>query len=228
MRRLGLAVALATALLPVGPTTLALAVNSNYLSVIERVTPGVPGISARVRESDDFIELRDRGGQEVTIYGYEREPYARILRNRTVQVNQRSPATYLDTGFSPTGSVPAKADPKAPPEWKTESHDGTFAWFDHRTHYLAAGVPVQVKDASHKTKVFDYEVPLRIDGRKGAIDGTLFWVGGAGASEPPILIVGIVVVLVGLVALALVMRRRRGGGGRGGSDRERRLTAEVW
>ncbi|HEY5052108.1 MAG TPA: hypothetical protein VII45_01720 [Solirubrobacterales bacterium] len=227
MRRLGWATAV-VALLVVGPATLALAVNPNYRSVIEKVTPSVPGISARVRESDDFIELRDRGGHEVTIYGYEREPYARILRNRTVQVNQRSPATYLDTGFSPTGPVPAKADPKAPPQWKTQSHDGTFTWFDHRTHYLAAGVPTQVKDPSRQTKIFDYEVPLRVDGRKGAIDGTLFWAGDGGASKLPIVVGGIAVVVTGLAGLALVARRRRGGRGGDDSGGERQPATEVW
>lgn len=198
------------------PVALAAASSQDYQSVIEGVTPNVQGVTAHVRESDDFIVLRDRSGHEVTVYGYEHEPYARILRNGTVQVNQRSPATYLDTSFSPTGPVPPKADPKARPQWKTQSHNGSFAWFDHRTHYLSAGVPPQVKDASRKTKVFGYQVPLRIDGRKGAIHGTLFWVGSPGPSKSRIAIAG-VVFLFGCAALALVTRRRRrdskGGGG---------------
>jgi hypothetical protein len=40
---------------------------------------------------------------------------------------------------------------------------------------MATGTPPQVKDESKRTKVFDYEIPLRIDGEKGAIEGSLFW-----------------------------------------------------
>jgi hypothetical protein len=211
-----------------GPIALAAAGSQDYQSVIESVTPTVPGITAHVRESDDFIVLRDRGGHEVTVYGYEHEPYARILANRTVQVNQRSPATYLNTSFSPTGPVPAKANPKAPPQWKTQSHDGSFAWFDHRTHYLSAGVPPQVKDASRKTKVFGYAVPLRIDGRMGAIHGTLFWVGSPGPSTSRIAI-AIVIFLLACAALALVTRRRRRDSKSGGGARhEPEPAKEAW
>jgi hypothetical protein len=229
IRRLGWTVALAAAMLAAGPKAPALASLQSYRSVIERVTPSTSAISARVRESDDFIVLRDRGGHEVTVYGYEGEPYARILGNRTVQVNQRSPATYLDTSFSPTGPVPAKANPKAPPQWKAQSHDGSFAWFDHRTHYLSAGVPPQVKDASRKTKVFDYEVPLRIDGHRGAIHGTLFWAGSApGPSKLRIAIAGLVVLFAGGALVLVTRHRRRGGKGGGPSAHGRESVAEAW
>ncbi|HEY2335726.1 MAG TPA: hypothetical protein VGH58_12065 [Solirubrobacterales bacterium] len=229
IRRFGWAVALAAAMLAAGPNALALAGLQSYRSTIERVTPRTPGISAQVRESDDFIVLSDRGGHEATVYGYEGEPYARILDNGTVQVNRRSPAAYLDTGFSPTGPVPAKADPKAPPQWRTRSHDGSFAWFDHRTHYLSAGVPPQVTDASRKTKVFDYEVPLRIDGHRGAIHGTLFWAGSApGPSKLRIAIAGLVVLFAGGALVLVTRHRRRGGKGGGPSAREREPAAEAW
>jgi hypothetical protein len=223
-------VALLATLLLAGPAPVALAGNPNYRSVIERVTPDVPGVSFHVLEYDSFFELRDRSGHEVIVYGYEGEPYARVLKDGTVQVNQRSPATYLNTSFFATAKVPAIADAKAPPEWKTQSHSGTFVWHDHRMHYQSAAVPVQVKDTSRKTKVFDYEIPLRIDGRKGAIHGTLFWVGSPSASKLPI-VIGSVVVLLGGAALVLGARRRRGGGDGGDSgarSSEREPAAEAW
>lgn len=229
--RLGPAIALAAALLALSAPASAPAGNPDYRSVIDSVTPRVPGVSFDVLEYDSYIELRDRSGHEVVVYGYEHEPYARILRDGTVQVNQRSPATYLDTSFFPTAPVPAKANPKAPPEWKTQSHDGTFVWHDHRMHYLTTGVPPQVKDASRKTKIFDYEIPLRIDGRRGAIHGTLFWVGSPAASKLPIVIAS-VVILLGAAALVLTTRRRRRGdeGGDGGApdDSREEPAAEAW
>ena len=85
--------------------------------------------------------------------------------------------------------------------WKTVDDSGTLRWHDHRMHYMATGTPPQVKDESKRTKVFDYEIPLRIDGQKGAIDGTLFWVGPADTSKTAVPVAGIAIVLA---------RRRRG------------------
>jgi len=183
--------------------------NPDYRSIIDSVTPRVPGVSFEVLSYDSYFQLLDQHGHEVVIYGYEGEPYARVLRNRTVQVNERSPALYLNDTRFPTTQVPPIANPKAPPRWKTVDDSGTFLWHDHRMHYGSTSTPPQVTDESKKTKVLDYEVPLRIDGRKGAIDGTLWWVGPANTSKLPFIIAGIVIVLGG-GALVLFVRRRRG------------------
>jgi hypothetical protein len=93
-------------------------------------------------------------------------------------------------------------------------------------HYGSEAVPPQVKDTSVKTKVYDYEVPIRIDGRKGAIDGTLYWVGSADTSKLPFIIVGLLIVLGGGGAV-LYLRRRRGGDE--GPEREEQEPAkEAW
>jgi hypothetical protein len=76
-------------------------------------------------------------------------------------------------------------------------------------HYGSEATPPQVKDTSKKTKVYDYEIPLRIDGKKGAIHGTLYWVGAASTSKLPFILVGIL-ILVGGGAAVLFIRRRRG------------------
>ena len=157
------------------------------------------------------MELVVREGHEVTIYGYEGEPFARILRDGTVQKNQRSPATYLNADRYAEAPVPKSADPKAPPLWETVDDSGTLRWHDHRMHYMATGTPPQVKDESKRTKVFDYEIPLRIDGREGAVEGTLFWVGPADTSKTPFLIAGV----------AIVAARRRGGADRAPTPRRR-------
>lgn len=183
--------------------------NPDFRSEIESVRPSVPGVSLEVLNYDADLELADRGDHEIVIYGYEGEPYARILRDGTVQKNQRSPATYLNEDRYADVRVPESANAKAPPEWKTVDDSGTLRWHDHRSHYMATGTPSQVKDESKRTKVFDYEIPLRIDGEKGAIDGTLFWVGPADASKTPFLIAGIAVVVLGGAAV-LIARRRRG------------------
>jgi LPXTG-motif cell wall-anchored protein len=208
-------------LVATAPGALAHGGNPNYRSVIDGVTPAVADVSFQVLDYDSDLQLVDQHGHQVTIYGYEGEPYARILRDGTVQVNQRSPATYLNDSRFADVTVPPIADPEAPPRWKTFDKSGTFVWHDHRMHYATTGVPPQVTNEGRKTKVFDYEVPIRVDGRKGAIDGTLYWVGSADTSKTPFLFAGIAIVLIG-GALVLVSRRRR----RGGDDDQPRQNAE--
>jgi len=204
--------------------------NPDYRSVIDRVTPNVPGVSFEVLSYDGYFQLLDQHGHEVVIYGYENEPYARVLRDGTVQINERSPAYYLNDTRFPTAEVPPIADPKAPPKWKTVDDSGTFLWHDHRMHYQSTSTPPQVTDTSRKTKIFDYEVPLRIDGRKGAIHGTLYWVGPAETSKLPFIVAAIVIVFAGGVLVLVVRRRRReedddGGGGAEPGDEP---VKEAW
>lgn len=229
MRKHWAALAAITVLLVCIPAGSALAHeggNPNYRSVIDRVTPNVPGVHFEVLAYDAYFELLDQHGHEVVIYGYEGEPYARVLKDGTVQVNERSPAYYLNDTRYPTEEVPPVANAKAPPRWKTVSSDGTFLWHDHRMHYGSTAVPPQVTDQSRKTKVFDYEIPLRIDGRKGAIDGTLYWVGSPNPSKLPFVILGIGIVLGG-GGLVLFIRRRRSG--EDGEDSQKAEPAEeAW
>jgi hypothetical protein len=182
--------------------------NPDYRSVIDSVHPKVPGVKFQVLDYDSYFQLTDHGNHTVVIYGYEHEPYARILPNGTVQVNHRSPAAYLNEERFGGVTVPKSANPKDPPQWKTIDKTGTFTWHDHRMHYMARNTPQQVTDTHKKTKIFNYKVPLSVDSKRGAIDGTLFWVGPADTSKLPFLIIGAVIV-IGSIALVLFVRRRR-------------------
>ncbi|HWB68641.1 MAG TPA: LPXTG cell wall anchor domain-containing protein [Solirubrobacterales bacterium] len=199
--------------------------NPDFRSEIESVRPGAPGVSFEVLNYDSDMELIDRKGHEVVIYGYEREPFARVLPDGRVQKNMLSPATYLNVDRFAEAPVPKWADPSAPPRWKTVDDSGTLIWHDHRMHYMARGTPPQVTDESKRTKVFDYEIPLRVDGRKGALEGTLFWVGPADTSKTPFLIAGAAIVLLGAAGV-LYMRRRRGGEDDSSTDGE--PSREAW
>jgi hypothetical protein len=125
-----------------------------------------------------------------------------------VQVNERSPSLYLNEDRYARVDLPADADPSAAPEWKTVDETGQYSWHDHRVHYMSEGTPPQVSDESKRTKVFDYEVPITVDGRPAAITGTLFWV-GKGSGFPIAPFAGLGVALIALVG-SVVIRRRRG------------------
>jgi hypothetical protein len=194
--------------------------NPNYRSVINTVSPQMENVEFQVLDYDSYMQLLDQHGHEVTIYGYSGEPYARILKNGTVEVNQRSPATYLNDSRFAEVTVPKYANANAKPVWKKVDESGTFIWHDHRMHYMSQSLPPQVKNKGQKTKIFDYAIPISVDGKKGDVHGTLFWVGAAGTSKLPFIIAAVVIVLGG-GALVLYVRRRRHDGddaGSGGGD----------
>jgi hypothetical protein len=197
--------------------------NPNFESALRGLSRPVDGLSAQIIGYDDRIQVVNRSGQEVTIMGYEGEPYARLLPDGTVETNANSPATYLNEDRFAAVEVPARADPGAPPEWREVSGDGTFTWHDHRIHWMAKSTPPQVTDEDERSKVFDYRVPVEVGGEPDAIAGTLYWVGPADTSKTPFLIAGLAIVVLGGTGV-LVLRRRRGHDG-GEGDRPAR---EGW
>jgi LPXTG-motif cell wall-anchored protein len=204
--------------------------NPNYRSEINSIGPPLPsGVSIEVLDYDSYLQLKDMQGHEVVLDGYNGEPYARIEKDGTVQINERSPATYLnDSRFVTDAAVPKSADPTAPPAWKTVDHSGTFIWHDHRMHWMVANqLPPQVKDKGEETKVFAYEIPLTVDGKKTTLHGTLRWVGSTGTSKLPFVIAAIVIVLGG-GALVLWLRRRRDGGDDDAPPEPNEPAAEAW
>jgi hypothetical protein len=183
--------------------------NPNYRSEIDSFEPPLPGgVSIEVLDYDSYMQLLDQHGHEVVVDGYDGEPYARIEKDGTVQVNRRSPATYLNDSRFAEVTVPPLADPTTPPEWKTVDGSGTFIWHDHRMHYMSKSLPPKITDKSRKTKVFDYEIPMSVDGHRTVLHGTLWWVGSAGTSKLPFVIAAFVIVIGG-GALVLWIRRRR-------------------
>ena len=100
----------------------------------------------------------------------------------TVEVNTNSEAYYLNQDRFADAPIPKGVDPKQPPVWKALSKTGRFEWHDHRMHYMGKGRPKQVADPAVRQKVFDWKVPLVVDGRKGSIDGDLLWTPPAGGA----------------------------------------------
>lgn len=187
--------------------------NPNFESLIRDVTPAIPGFSAEVLNGDDRLLVRNAGRSTVMIDGYNEEPYIRMRPDGRVEVNVRSPAYYLNQERFYGARVPAAADAKAAPQWRVVERTGRFEFHDHRIHWMAQRVPQQVTDESQRTKVVDWNVPVRTDsGTTGAISGELFWRGtGGGAPVGAFVALG-VIVLLGAGSIVLVRRRRRAAG----------------
>jgi hypothetical protein len=148
--------------------------NPNFRS---EVSGAPPGVDASVLNFDDTLELDVREGTEVTVLGYEDEPYLRFLADGTVLVNERSPAAYLNDDRYADVEVPGDADPDAAPRWQEAAAQGRYGWHDHRIHYMARNTPPQVDDESVETHVFDWRVPIVVGGQREAVTGSLTWVG---------------------------------------------------
>ena len=150
---------------------------------------------------DSFMSLRVHTTAEVTVLGYEGEPYLRFGTNGVVEENSRSPAVVLNQ--SRYGStLDARADAKAPPEWRVVSTDGAYLWHDHRIHWMARSLPPQL-DGNGAGKVLDWSIPLLVAGQPVQIQGQLFR--RAAPSIFPYLALGVVAA----AAAALAMRRVR-------------------
>lgn len=186
--------------------------NPNFRSEIRAVSPSVPGLEVRVLGFDQDFELENRTGRTVVVYGYRGEPYLRLLPDGTVQTNRRSPAVYLNEDRFGTTTVPASADPKAPPQWRTVDRTGRYVWHDHRMHWMSRSLPPQVHDRARRTKIFDYSVPLTVGDERGKIAGTLVWVGEGSGGFPIAAVVSLVLVSLAAVGLVVLVRRRRAGG----------------
>ena len=184
--------------------------NSKFRSVFRSIQPAASGIRVDVLNYDDRLLMINRSGKTVAISGYEREPYARLRADGTVEVNRRSPTHYLNEERYGGTPVPQGADPKVPPQWQVISRTGRFEWHDHRIHWMSKDtVPPQVKDQDKRTEVFDWSVPIRVGSRPARLTGTLFWQPATASGVPTAAIVALVVLVVLTVALFVVTRRRR-------------------
>jgi hypothetical protein len=182
-----------------------------YRSTVVNVTPDLSGLSARVIDGDDELELTNTGGRRIVIHGYEGEPYLLFTREG-IQENQRSPAAYLNDDRFGNVEIPASADPKAPPDWKTVAAGVRYSWHDHRVHWMSPTLPGKVaaaKDVEHH--IFDWEVTGEVDGERLAIDGSLDYVPPAENDFPTVVLLAVGAASLLLFAGVLLwgLRRRR-------------------
>jgi hypothetical protein len=180
-----------------------------YRSEITGVTPHVKGLEVQVLQFADRLQLTNHTRKTVTIYGYQGEPYARVLANGTAEQNSRSPAIYLNTSFYANVTVPPSANASAPPHWVVIDRTGQFEWHDHRIHWMSPIPPTKVKNQSKRTLIFDWSVPIAVGAQKGAIAGALYWTPESSKASTAVIVLGIAIVVFGLLFVLVVRRRRR-------------------
>ncbi len=153
---------------------------SNYRTEIRRVTPNDPDLKVKAVDLGNRLELTNTGPTEVTVIGYQREPYLRIGPNGVYE-NTRSPAVWLNRATKPSaGAVPNRYNAKAAPVWKRISSSHTARWHDHRAHWMGTSDPAIVTNApgSRHVVIPDWSVALRVGDQRGTIRGDVVWVPG--------------------------------------------------
>jgi hypothetical protein len=146
---------------------------SDYQSVIVAVTPSTDAIRLHLIGDGSLVELHVRPGSEVIVDGYRGEPYLRVEVDGRIEENLRSPATYLNRSRL-GGSVPDSADPGLPPQWKTVATDGSYAWHDHRTHWMGGDPPPGTRPGD---QVQTGRIRLLVDGAPVQVTVATYWLG---------------------------------------------------
>lgn len=163
---------------PAGAHTVGGIDATNYRTRILAVTPATPGVTVRVIDHGDRLELRNTARRDVVVEGYEGEPYLRV-GPRGVFENVRSPATFLNRVRRDPAPAPPSADATAPPEWRRVSSGTTARWHDHRAHWMGTRNPPVVDRAPDREHLIQrFRIVVRRDAELIVVRGDVRWIPG--------------------------------------------------
>lgn len=202
IRRGAVVVWLAAAILVAGagPAFADPATPTNYRSRVTDLDPDPDGLAIQVTGGDAFLVAAVASGHTLEIPGYFGEPYLRVDIDGVVWRNELSPARFINVSRYGT-SIPPEADADAPPQWVKVGDGGSFAWHDHRTHWMSKDLPPAIA-GDRAELIFPWEFNVVFDGVPITVHGELVWFPSVNPFGP--LFIGI----VGLVPLALWRRGR--------------------
>ena len=189
---------------------------TNYRSRLLAVEPDVAGVEIEVVGGDAFLRLTVQPGVEALVLGYggggaDPEPYLRFEADGSVFVNLRSPAHYLNQDRYGAEAPPPDADPDAEPRWQAVADTGSYAWHDHRIHWMSPQPPARITtEPGRKHTVFEWAVPFEVDGRPAEARGELLWLPSRSPLVPSL--IGLVVLVAAAAGVRAGDRTRAGGG----------------
>ncbi len=160
---------------PPGPT--------DYLSEVTEIDPAVDGIEMEIIGGDSFVLLTVDPGITVDVVGYAGEPYLRFLADGTVEENRWAPSKYLNEDRYGAIEMPDRASADAEPEWVVVADDGSYAWHDHRTHWMNETPP---PNRGPGDQVAEGVVPVFVD--RIEVDVTVVSIWQAPPSRIPVLL----------------------------------------
>jgi hypothetical protein len=152
---------------------------SNYRTNVRGIEPAIPGLSVRVVDGGNQLELTNRGAQEVIILGYENEPYLRVGPSGAFE-NERSPSTFSNRSTTAPTQIPAEFSAAAQPDWRRVSSQPVVVFHDHRAHWSGGADPAAVQRARSKRQLVtpNWQVPIKVGDRTSILSGNIEWVPG--------------------------------------------------
>ncbi len=175
---------------------------TNYRSQVTG-EPDVPGVSWQIYGSDEFLSVTNASDTELTVLGYEGEPYLRVGPEGVFE-NRASAATYQNTDrYADIGELPPDVGVNEEPRWQRVSGANSYLWHDHRAHWMSRNLPPSVTDPSVETVVQRWEVPFMIGGGERLVEGELRWI------PPPSAAVWLAVALLLTLTALLGLRSLR-------------------
>lgn len=162
--------------------------------------PDLPGVSWEIYGGDEFLAVTNNSDTDLMVLGYEGEPYLRVGPEGVFE-NQNSPATYTNSDRYGVTAPPEDVDPAAEPVWERVSSDPSYAWHDHRIHWMSPLLPPAVtENAGAETVVQErWSVPASAGGERVEVVGELRWV--PGPSPWPWLVGALILTLPVLLGL---------------------------
>ena len=176
MRRLPLLLAVLVAALLAPTTALAHSGETGGTDYRSTITAVPAGVEARIIGGDDRIEITRTDAAEVLIPGYGGEPYLRLDAQGTWE-NRNSPAVALNDVRRTSEAIPNAAT-KIAPDWVQIGTGTSVVFHDHRAHWMGSQAPAKVRaDPDREQLLYDWSIPLTIDGTAAEIRGDVTWLG---------------------------------------------------
>jgi hypothetical protein len=140
----------------------------NTEAVVSSVSPQLPdSVLIDIVGTDTFVRVRS-DGHNVTIPGYEQEPYIEFSDTNVVRVNVNS-ITYQLNQTRYGSDVPEITTDEV--EWETVSTSGEYMWHDHRVHWMSQKPPATMNDDG---LIQTWVIPLIVDGQDVTVSGELY------------------------------------------------------
>lgn len=144
---------------------------TDYASEVVAVTPrsALDALTVRIVGGDAFVEAAVAPGHELIVLGYQpdEEPYLRIGPDGVVEQNRRSFATYYNQNRYGTDDIPDVVDTTATPDWERIGAGGSWAWHDHRAHWMGDQPLIGLEAGDALPGEF---IPLLLDGEPVTVE----------------------------------------------------------
>jgi hypothetical protein len=147
---------------------------TDYRSEITQVStadgsPRPSGFNISIEGHDSFLLLVVERGVTAEVPGYEGEPYLKFDADGSVFENRLSFSTIYNRDRYGSVERPDYIDNLAEPEWILVDDDGSYAWHDHRIHYMNTRPPIGAEPGD---VIIEMAVPIRVDGVPVEVDVT--------------------------------------------------------